>query len=127
MVATPDFLSHVSRIPDHRAARVRASATVCAAGQSAKVALRTLRDDLDRADRLHLLDPAAQRLLALHRGLVRPSLHELPDRIDALLELSDEVPTAAAAVGLDGPRKRRIAGRAAALRGALGVHGSLVA
>ena len=119
MVATPDFLVLSASSPDERAGRVRLGAAVCAVGQQARVALRTLRADLERAARLRLLPPPAVRLLALHRALVPPQLADLPDRIEALLELVDDVPAAAASVGLDARRTRRMAGRAAALRGAL--------
>jgi|GEM_PF-3687090 len=125
MVATPDFLFAAQHASDARVAQVRAGAAVRAVGQGARSALRALMADLDRAARLHLMPPGAVRLLDLHRSLRRPGLTEVPDRIDALLELVDDIPEAAMAVGLDGPRKRRMAARAASLRTALVVRRAL--
>lgn len=119
MVATPRIRPLSVSAPE-RARLVRASAARLHAEAEARRAFMALRRDLERARRLHLLSPAGQRLFALHRSLSRPGAPELPERIDGLLELAEDEPAAAMAVGLDPPRQTAMAARAARLRVALG-------
>ncbi len=123
MVATPELLAYTTAPQIPLAVQVRMGAEARAAGHTARLALRTLFADFDRAARLRLLPAPATRLVSLHRSLRAPTPAELPDRIEALLELADDVCDAMAAVGLDHPRKRRMAAEAMALRTALKLRG----